>query len=140
MNSTNLIILSLIVLLPISVIAQNSTRGTWGPVINSKVNATGAANLPDGKILTWSAATKEDSGGSNGTQTYTAIFDPARNSFSDRLVNETRHDMFCPGTANLPDGRIMIAGGRTTTRTTIYDPVANTYSCLLYTSPSPRDS
>ncbi len=127
MNSTNLIILSLIVLLPISVIAQNSTRGTWGPVINSKVNATGAANLPDGKILTWSAATKEDSGGSNGTQTYTAIFDPARNSFSDRLVNETRHDMFCPGTANLPDGRIMIAGGRTTTRTTIYDPVANTY-------------
>ena len=106
---------------------RNSTRGSWGPVLRTDVIPTGAANLPDGKILAWSAAKKNDFGGSTGVSTYTTIFNPNNNSFSDRLVTNTNHDMFCPGTANLPDGRIMITGGRTTTKTTIYDPVQNRY-------------
>lgn len=31
-------------------------------------------------------------------------------------INNNRHDMFCGGTAMLPDGRVLINGGRNTTR------------------------
>ncbi|MGQ0593430.1 MAG: galactose oxidase-like domain-containing protein [Gammaproteobacteria bacterium] len=60
-------------------------------------------------------------------QTYTAIFNPASNQTSERLVFETGHNMFCPGTANLPDGRILVNGGIASIKTSIYNPFTNTW-------------
>ncbi len=38
------------------------------------------------------------------------------------------HDMFCPGTTSLFDGRIMINGGANSSKTSIYNPATNSWS------------
>ena len=70
-----------------------------------------AANLPNGKVILWSAETRFSFNLSNTGRTYTTIFDPATQSASETLVSSTGHNMFCPGTTNLPDGRLLISGG-----------------------------
>ncbi|MEL6861454.1 MAG: RICIN domain-containing protein [Pseudomonadota bacterium] len=104
-----------------------SADGIWeGPYDLPLVPAAGA-NLPDGRILGWSARAKFSFG--RGTQqTVTTIFDPRTLTASEQVISNTRHDMFCPGTAMLPDGRIMVTGGNTDSRTSIYDPNTNTWS------------
>ncbi|QBY55513.1 RICIN domain-containing protein [Cupriavidus oxalaticus] len=86
-----------------------------------------AANMPNGKILTWSSYDRFNFGGDGG-QTYTAIFDPATGSSTETLVTNTGHDMFCPGIANLPDGRIFVNGGSSDTKTSIFNPGNGTWS------------
>ncbi|MGF6551697.1 RICIN domain-containing protein [Paraburkholderia youngii] len=86
-----------------------------------------AANLPNGKVLTWSSWDPLNFGGDGG-QTYTVIFDPATGNSSEMLVSNTGHDMFCPGIANLPDGRIFVNGGSSDTKTSIFDPATLSWS------------
>ena len=43
------------------------------------------------------------------------------------MVN-TGHDMFCPGTSMLPDGKILISGGSNSSKTTLYNPATNAWS------------
>ena len=92
--------------------------------------ASAAANLPDGRILTWSAYAKlKFHYGDVGIgKTYTSVFDPKTNRSSDGLVSNTEHDMFCPGTALLEDGRVMVTGGSSDQQTSIYDPVSSAWS------------
>jgi len=85
------------------------------------------ANLPNGTVLTWSAFDPFNFGGDHG-QTYTAIFDPATGNSTLTLVTNTAHDMFCPGIANLPDGRIFVNGGSSDTKTSIFDPSTLSWS------------
>ena len=104
-----------------------SSDGLWeGPYDLPLVPAAGA-NLPDGRILGWSARAKF-SFGRGAQQTVTTIFDPETLTASEQVISNTRHDMFCPGTAMLQDGRIMVTGGNTDSRTSIYDPNTNTWS------------
>ncbi|TAE45918.1 MAG: DUF1929 domain-containing protein, partial [Bacteroidetes bacterium] len=107
--------------------AQTYLKGQWGSVIPMPIVPVAAANLPDGKVLTWSAYDRFAFGGNNG-MTYTAIFDPATNQSQELVVSNTAHDMFCPGINNLADGRILVAGGSSSNRTSIYDPVTNSWS------------
>ena len=69
-----------------------------------------AANLPDGKVLMWSAEQKFGFSSSTGL-TYSLTWDPLTDTVSERTVSETGHDMFCPGTTNLADGRLLVNGG-----------------------------
>lgn len=46
---------------------------------------------------------------------------------SNREIANTGHEMFCTGLAMLPDGRLLIEGGSSAGRTTIYDPRDNTW-------------
>ena len=71
----------------------------WGPVMNTTVGPASAANLPGGKVLMWAARSKTTFGGNKeGTgKTWTTIYDPKEGTFSDELVVDTGHDMFCPG-------------------------------------------
>ncbi len=96
-------------------------KGKWSEVIPMPIVSVASANLPNGKILTWSAYDRFRFGGNNG-KTYTVIFDPATNQAQEFLIDDTGHDMFCPGTANLADGRIMVTGGSSSPKTSIYDP------------------
>lgn len=86
-----------------------------------------ASNLPDGRVLVWSAYERNNFGGDNG-RTYTAIFNPTTGASSEKLVTNTYHDMFCPGTANLPDGRILVNGGSSSAKTSIYNPATNAWT------------
>lgn len=95
--------------------------GQWSGIIQMPIVPVAAANLPDGKVLTWSAYDRFAFGGNRG-KTYTAIFDPATNTSQELLVSNTQHDMFCPGTSTLPDGKIIVTGGSSSNKTSIYDP------------------
>ncbi len=101
--------------------------GRWSGLIPFPIVPVAAANLPDGKVLVWSAEDRFDFNTGSKVQTYTAIFDPASHQTSERLVYDTGHNMFCPGTANLPDGRILVNGGIASIKTSIYDPFTDTW-------------
>ncbi|WDD93078.1 RICIN domain-containing protein [Burkholderia sp. FERM BP-3421] len=103
----------------------------WSPVIPLPVNPIGVANTPAGKLVMWSAyqpfSYQGDDGG-NVTQTYTAVFDPATNTATQYLETSAGSDMFCPGTAMLPDGRLLVNGGSSSAKTTLYDASTNAWS------------
>uniref|UniRef100_UPI0017B24B5A DUF4082 domain-containing protein n=1 Tax=Methylibium sp. TaxID=2067992 RepID=UPI0017B24B5A len=87
-----------------------------------------AANLPNGKVVLWSAETRISF--SSGSQTYTTVFDPTTNTAAERLVTSTGHNMFCPGTSNLPDGRLLVNGGISSAKTSVYDAITNSWSSV----------
>ena len=109
------------IIMSVEVFGDYSDTGRWSDVINLDIIPTSLANLPDGKLLAWSAKDKLGFGGNTG-KTWTTIFDPQNETSTTTLVRETKHDMFCPGITNLPDGRIMATGGSGSNKTSIYDP------------------
>jgi galactose oxidase len=64
--------------------------------------------------------------GPSTSQTYTEVFDP--NTLMELVTTEGPADMFCPGIARLPDGRVLVNGGSSSGRTTIYDWQANKWT------------
>ncbi len=104
-----------------------TVRSLWSGPYNLPLVAASAAQLPDGKLLTWSAFAKLEFGG-GFSQTYSAIFDPVNLTASEGLISNTGHDMFCPGTTMLPDGRLMVTGGNNSQATSIYNPANNTWA------------
>ncbi|MFK7810791.1 MAG: PA14 domain-containing protein [Saprospiraceae bacterium] len=105
----------------------NNSVGAWSSVIDMPLVAIAGANLPNGKLMTWSARDKLAFGGNQG-RTWTAIFDPANNSSAEFLIENTQHDMFCPGVTTLPDGRVMATGGSSSNKSSIYDPFTGGWS------------
>ncbi len=103
------------------------SQGRWSPVVNLTLVPAAASLLPTGKVLLWSGE-QRFSFNQGGGQTYTTLFDPATSSAVETLVTNTGHDMFCPGTSNLPDGRILVGGGSAPGRTSIYNPFTNSWS------------
>ena len=123
-------ILVLSLLIPDSLWAQvggQNGSGKWSDVIPMPIVSVASANLPNGKVLTWSAYDRFRFGGNRG-KTYTVIFDPATNTSEEFLISDTQHDMFCPGTANLSDGRVIVTGGSSSPKTSIYDPFTNQWT------------
>jgi galactose oxidase len=98
---------------------SSTTGGKWSKPLKLSLVPVAAANLPNGKVLLWSSHDRFKFGG--GGKTYTATFDPATNKATERLIQEIGHDMFCPGTANLADGRILVNGGVNSKLTSIYN-------------------
>lgn len=97
-----------------------SIHGEWGSVIpwSPHIPVT-AATLPDGRLLTFSS-NRRTTFPEGPEFTYAAVWDPATGAFTE--INNYRHDMFCSGTAMLPDGRVVLNGGRNTTRlSSIFD-------------------
>ena len=86
------------------------------------------AVLPNGKLLFWAAEQRSafSTGATDGT--WTTLYDPATDQAVDSYVARTGHNMFCPGTNVLPDGRILITGGIAAGVSTIYDPAANSWT------------
>ena len=103
------------------------SRGSWGPTISFPIVAAAAAVLPGNRLLTWSASAPAMFGG-GGSFTQTSTLDLTTGEVSQTQVANTRHDMFCPGISMLPDGRIMITGGSSSTKTTLYEPRTNAWA------------
>jgi hypothetical protein len=98
----------------------------WSAPVSLAIVPVAGASLPDGRVLFWSADSPLDF--SNPGQTYTVLFNPVTMTASEQLVTATGHDMFCPGTANLADGRILVNGGMDSDKTSIYDPAKGSWS------------
>jgi galactose oxidase len=112
-------------------LATQTLPTVWSHVIKLPVTPIGLANLPDGRLLMWSANTPyhfEGDIGARSGQTWTGIFDPATETSTSRLETEAASDLFCPGTALLPDGRLLINGGSSSPKTTLYDPASGQWS------------
>ncbi|MDO6472171.1 PKD domain-containing protein [Maribacter sp. 1_MG-2023] len=114
---------------------QSQTRsedGEWGDPIPFGIVPVAVANLPDGRLITWSSQFRNTFVEIGDGMTYTEIFDPTLNGGLGQALGETvtqtDHDMFCPGINNLADGRILSAGGSTSERTSIYDPITGVWS------------
>jgi galactose oxidase len=105
-----------------------SQRGTWSAPIGFPLVPVAAAQLPNGKILTWSSYAVDTFGGSPGGRTITATYDPATGVVTQRTVTETGHDMFCPGISALADGRIIVTGGNNSNKTSLYDPATDAWT------------
>ena len=97
-----------------------SVEGQWGPVIPWPHVAVSAANLPDGRVLTWSGS--ERATWPSTEQTYSGTWDPASGEFIE--VFHDGHNMFCAHLAMAEDGRVFVNGGRNQTNspwTSLFD-------------------
>ena len=94
---------------------QRNVTGAWGPVIQWPHIPVSVAHLADGRVITW-ASTRPTTSPAGETFTYSTIFDPRTNTFSD--LPNIKHDMFCAGLASLADGRFLASGGGATISTT----------------------
>jgi len=106
---------------------RTTPMARWSPLQTLNLVPAAAANLPDGRVVFWSAYNRMTFGGDAG-KTYTSVYDPVTGTASETLVSETGHDMFCPGIANLPDGRLHVTGGSSSSKTSLYNPATNTWS------------
>src|SRR4029434_3286547 len=70
-----------------------------------------AATLPDGRVLTY-ASNQRTTFPSGPEFTYAATWNPATGQFLE--FNHPSHDMFCGALVMLPDGRVLVNGGRHT--------------------------
>lgn len=114
---------------PAPTATQRNQVGLWGSVINwtPHIPVT-AATLPDGRLLTF-ASNQRTTFPVGAEFTYAAVWDPKTGIFTE--INNNRHDMFCGGTVLLPDGRLLVNGGRNTTRlSSIFDWRTNTWTAI----------
>lgn len=96
--------------------------GYWGPTINFPTVPVAAALEPlSGKVLIWSAYAFDTYQGSSNDRVFTATWDPASGSVVPEIVDTTQHDMFCPGVSVDGTGKMVVTGGNTAEKTTIYD-------------------
>lgn len=99
-----------------------TSGGIWGSTIDFPIIPAAAAVLTSGKILMWSSYKPTDFGGGSGSgTTYTAIYDPAVGTVTQRIVTNTQHDMFCPGISLISNGRVFVTGGNDAPKLSIYD-------------------
>ncbi len=124
------LLLSLLAMSP--ALAQNPSQdGQWSDPIGFGLVPVAVANLPDGRLITWSSQFRDTYTGTGDGATFTEIFDPFMGTDGQALgefTSNTDHDMFCPGINNLVDGRILSAGGTSSTKTSIYDPTTGLWS------------
>ena len=102
------------------------SQAKWSAVTNLSIVPAAASALPNGKVVLWSAEQRFGFA-TNSTATYTTLFDPTTNTATEQFVSNTGHGMFCSGTSNLADGRLLVTGGSAASATSLYDPVANTW-------------
>jgi hypothetical protein len=103
------------------------SKFTWGTSSTNRLVATHAANLPDGRIISWSAWDSLTFGIIAGERhdysegfvwnpkagTGPTSFTEADNDGGGTLNQNRGHDMFCAGLAMAPDGRVIGVGGGT---------------------------
>ena len=102
-----------------------SVAGEWGAPFELGIVAVNAVMMHTSKVLLFSGAFV----GSWAER----VWDPATGALT--LVPNLNYDLFCAGQAQLPDGRILVAGGFDTAslgaaNANIFDPVTQAWSVL----------
>ena len=98
--------------------------GKWGPTVDFPLVPVGVFIDPiGGKVISFSSYAHDSFGqGVTDHTTFTATWDPTSHMISHRHVRSMQHDMFCPGMAFDVDGRMIISGGESADKVSIYDP------------------
>src|SRR2546426_9665556 len=93
------------------------------------INPISATLLHTGQILIVAGSEADASNNSKGSESYRAgVWDPTGATQNSITVQNLTYDVFCSGTALLPDGRALIVGGtsdysfRGDNRASIFDP------------------
>ena len=101
--------------------------GQWGPTVNFPLVPVAAAVVAQtGQLLVWSAGFDFNFIPATG-ETHTASYDPVTKKVSKLIVSNTNHDMFCPGISKDFNGRLVVTGGNSANRTSIYDPNSSSW-------------
>ncbi|TLD18591.1 hypothetical protein PspLS_10178 [Pyricularia sp. CBS 133598] len=113
---------------PVSQTPQNG--GRWSDKISYPVVPAAAYVVPQqpfaSRVLAFAAADNMAFAGRNG-QTMFADWNYQTGATSRRTVQETQHDMFCPGISTLADGKMVVTGGNDAAVVSIYDPATNRF-------------
>jgi galactose oxidase len=114
-------------------VPQSDANGRWSGVISmAGVVPVSGAVLPNGKVLLWASWTGTHFAGTGALeQTITLLVDPANPAQPLlRTISNTNHNMFCPGTAMLSDGRVLVNGGDVehTAAASLYNPFTDSWS------------
>ena len=83
--------------------------GQWSPIYNWPNVATHANLLPDGKVLTWFTGDTYYPGANEADIVTIA---PGGQPSNFTAVDNRRSNMFCSGHAFLPNGKLVVIGGR----------------------------
>lgn len=115
-------ILRVAVMITVGTLASGENLGQWGPLIDFPLVPGAVALLHDtGDLLLWSAYADDTFLIGKSGMTQTVLYNPATGAVSQRTVTNTDHDMFCPGISVDFYGRLVVTGGDTAPRTSIYD-------------------
>ncbi|MEM7336916.1 MAG: hypothetical protein AAF490_32885, partial [Chloroflexota bacterium] len=87
--------------------------GQWSSVMAWPHIPVSAANLPDGRLVTWASSQTTSFPENDPEFTYSSIWDPVNETFTD--ANHSTHNMFCAHNVMLEDGTVFANGGRDTT-------------------------
>lgn len=106
--------------------------GEWGPTVDFPLVPVGVFIDPiGGKVISFSSYVHDSFGqGVTDHTTLTATWDPSTQEISHRHVRETHHDMFCPGMAFDVNGRMIISGGESADKVSIYDPTKDDWTSV----------
>ncbi|KAK2592931.1 hypothetical protein QQS21_009376 [Conoideocrella luteorostrata] len=97
-------------------------KGKWGPTINfPTVPVAAVVNPLSGEVLVWSSYTYDDYHQSSLDRVFTSLWNPTANTVTPKLVDNTNHDMFCPGISINGEGKLVVTGGNSAQKTTFYD-------------------
>lgn len=95
--------------------------GAWGQTVNFPLVPVAAAVAPDsGNVMAWSSYTYDRFTQTPFGKTLTSVYNINAKTVSERLVTNTKHDMFCPGISYDATGRVIITGGNDAARVSIY--------------------
>ena len=105
-------------------------QGVWRTLpYLSPINPISANLLKNGKILIVAGSENDARNNSSGSESYrNAVWDPAGSTQDSITVQSIEYDVFCSGTAALPDGRSLVIGGTSDysfkgdNRASIFDP------------------
>ncbi|GFF59320.1 galactose oxidase [Aspergillus udagawae] len=104
-------------------IPQYPSRGRWGPTLDFPIVPVSAANEASGKIAVWSSWAQDFYFSTPGGQTAMSRWDPTGRHIASRVVTDTHHDMFCPGTSIDGTGMLVVTGGNDAEQTSLYDAI-----------------
>src|SRR3954454_13599643 len=88
-------------------------NGTWDVLpYQMPINPISANVLPTGKVLIVAGSENDAKNNSKGAESYrAAVWDPTGTTGASIAVQNLTYDVFCSGTAVLPDGRQLVVGG-----------------------------
>ena len=96
------------------------------------INPINATLLRSGRVLIVAGSENDARNNSVGSESYrAALWDPTGPDQSSIVTEELTYDVFCSGTASLPDGRALVVGGTNDysftgeNRASFFDPVTN---------------